>query len=206
MTIKIAADEPVIIRPLVERIGGGVNTEKTMSRPNKGDERSLLSIAHGQLAGRVEHHRCIAPEVLGREFRKALRRSDVGQAFSDLSEDCLRRRNGLVPIAGRVRDIEKPFERLLRTRSKRPCGRSAEEGDQRAAVDGDWHLVLRRGDVSMRSDSISRQGPGRDAFHAQARRSGPAREHSPGPGWSNPGHAPCRRATPLDFERGEEEE
>src|SRR6266699_580742 len=101
MTIEIAADERAIVGPFVKRVGGGVDAQKAMSRSNEIEERCFLFHAHRQLAGRVEHHRGIASESLGRELRHVLGRGDVEQSGSlpDPAEDCPRQRYGVVPIA-----------------------------------------------------------------------------------------------------------
>src|SRR5207249_10692645 len=101
VAVEIAADELAIVRPLVERIGGAMSAEKAASRPDEVEQCRLLRAAHRQLAGCVEHHCGVTGEPFGGEFSHVLRRGDVELTgiLSELSQDCLRQRDCIVPIA-----------------------------------------------------------------------------------------------------------
>src|SRR5262245_15967874 len=141
MAVEIAAHELAIVRPLVKRIGCAMRAEKTAPGPDEVEERRLLRVAHRQLAGGVEHHSRVTGELLGRELSHVLRHGDVEQpgTSSKLSQDRLRQRDSVVPIAGRVGAIEDAV--LLRARGKRPRDRAAKEGNRRAAINGACHLT-----------------------------------------------------------------
>src|SRR5712671_6440920 len=108
MTIKVAADQIKIVRPSVECVGGRMNTEEPTARAHKVEKSCLLIAAHRKFSGCVEHHRGVAREVFGRKFRRVFRRSDVKYTgiASKLCQDCLGKRDNLMPVAGRVREIE----------------------------------------------------------------------------------------------------
>src|SRR6266436_1559942 len=136
MAIKIAADEIKIVRPRVECIRGGMNTEEPTARAHKVEKSCLLSAAHWKFSGCVEHHGGVALEVFGRKFRCVFRRSDFKHAGipSKLAQDCLGKRYDVMPVAGRVCEIEDALELALGTRTARSdCRGAAEERDELAS-------------------------------------------------------------------------
>ena len=66
--VEIAADQFPIIRPVVKSVGGGMNTDESVTRPDKVEESCLLRAAHGQFAGCEKHHGVITRKVFAREF------------------------------------------------------------------------------------------------------------------------------------------
>src|SRR5258705_13315208 len=73
MTIEVAADQIEIVRPSVECIRRGMNTEEPTTRAHKIEKCSLLRVPHPKFARRVEHHRGVALEVSGGKFRNVFR-------------------------------------------------------------------------------------------------------------------------------------
>src|SRR5882762_10509432 len=136
MTIKVAADQIKIVRPSVECVGGRMNTEEPTARAHKVEKSCLLAAAHRKFAGCVEHHRGVALEVFGRKFRRVFRCGDFkGTGIpSKLCQDCLGKRYSVMPIAGRVCEIEDALWRALCTRAERlDCRRAADECDKFAS-------------------------------------------------------------------------
>src|ERR1700722_2117042 len=133
MTIKVAADQIEIVRPSVECVGSRMNTEETAARAHKVEKSCLLRVAHRKFSGCVEHHRGVALEVFGRKFRRVFRCSDFKDtriAFK-LGQDCLGKRYNVMPVAGRVCEIEDALWRAIRMRAEwSDCRRAAEERDE----------------------------------------------------------------------------
>src|ERR1700730_15873106 len=111
MTIKVAADQFKIVRPSVKCVRGRMNTEEPTARAHKVEKSFLLSAAHRKFSGCVEHHRDIALKFLGRKFRRVFSCSDFKYTgiTSKLGQDCLGKRYNLMPLAGRVGEIEHPL-------------------------------------------------------------------------------------------------
>src|SRR6266852_3665239 len=133
MAIKIAADQIKIVRPRVECIRGRMNTEEPAARAHKVEKSCLLGAAHRKLSGCVEHHGGVALEVFGRKFRRVFRSSDFKHTgiLSKLCQDFLGKRYDVMPVAGRVCEIEDALELALRTRAERSdCRRAAEKRDE----------------------------------------------------------------------------
>jgi hypothetical protein len=103
-------------------------TPRSAAGPHEGDKRGLLGFGHGQFAGGEEHHGRIVPQVLGREGRDILRGRDLEAAgrLADLLEHGLGGRYDLVPVAGRVGEIEDAVGPALGVR-----GRSGERRAER---------------------------------------------------------------------------
>src|SRR3954471_10187848 len=129
MTIKVAADQIEIVRPSVECVRRRMNTEKPTARTHEVEKSCLLRVAHWKFSGCVEHHRGVALEVFGRKFRRVFRCSDFKDTriASKLGQDCLGKRYDVMPIAGRVCEIEDALWRAIRMRAERSdCRRAAE--------------------------------------------------------------------------------
>jgi hypothetical protein len=108
MTIKVTADQIKIVRLGVECVGGRMNTEEPTARAYKVEKSRLLSAADRKFSGRVEHHRGVALEVFGRKFRCVFRGGDFKDTGipSKLCQDLLGKRYDVMPVAGRVCEIE----------------------------------------------------------------------------------------------------
>src|SRR4051812_4305014 len=133
MTIKVAADQIEIVWPSVECVGRRMNTEEPAARADKVEKSCLLRVAHWKFSACVEHHRGVALEVFGGKFRRVFRCSDFKDTriASKLGQDCLRKRYDIMPVAGRVCEIEDAPWRALRTRGEWPdCRRAAEQRDE----------------------------------------------------------------------------
>src|SRR5262245_27438989 len=117
MLVEIAADELMVFRPLVERVGRRVHAEKTTAPPNEIDEGPLLRAAHGQFTRRAEHHGPLVPQVLGRERCDVLGRSDFETSRrTDLVEDIPGSRNDLMAVPGRMGEVENAARPILSAR------------------------------------------------------------------------------------------
>src|SRR5215204_2882315 len=133
MTIKVAADQIEIVRPSVERVGRRMNAEEPAARAHKVEKSCLLRVAHRKLSGCVENHRGVALEVFGGKFRRVFRCSDFKDTriASELGQDYLGKRYDIMPVAGRVCEIEDALWRTLRMRGEWPdCRRAAQERDE----------------------------------------------------------------------------
>src|SRR5262245_7979149 len=132
MTIEVAADQIEIVRPSVEGIGGGMNADKATAPSHKVEKRRLLGVAHGNFAGCVEYHRGVPIEVSGRKFGRVVRCDDFKGAGipSELHQYRAGKRYHVVPIAGRICEIENAFRRALRTRVDWSDCRRADECDE----------------------------------------------------------------------------
>src|SRR5262249_16905808 len=122
-----------IVRPSVEGIRGGMNADKATAPSHKVEKRRLLGVAHGNFAGCVEYHRGVPLEVSGRKFRRVVRCDDFkGTGIpSQLHQYRTGKRYHVVPIAGRMCEIEDAFWRALCTRVDSPdCRRAADERDE----------------------------------------------------------------------------
>src|SRR5262245_36155036 len=117
MTIEVAADQIEVVRPGVECVRGGMNAEEATAPAHKVEQRRLLRVAHGNFAGCVEHHRGVPLEVSGRKFRRVVRCDDLKGAGipSKLHQYRTGKRYHVVPIAGRMCEIENAFWRALCT-------------------------------------------------------------------------------------------
>src|SRR2546430_2757074 len=136
MTIEVAADQIEIVWPSVECVRGRVNAEEATARAHKVEKSHLLDAAHRNFTACVEHHGGVPLEVSGRKFRDVFRCNDFkGTGIpSKLRQDCLGKRYDVVPIAGRVCEIEDTLWRALCTRTERAdCHRAAAECDELAS-------------------------------------------------------------------------
>src|SRR5262249_18000208 len=91
-----------------------MHTEKTVTGADKIRECTLLSIAHGQFAGGEEHHSAVTLQILGGENGDVFRRRyfEAGRRAA-LFQDILRSWNDVVPIAGRMGEVQEPAGSLL---------------------------------------------------------------------------------------------
>jgi hypothetical protein len=128
--VEIAADQLPVVRPVIEGVRCGMHADEAAAGPYEVEQRRLLRFAHRQLARGEEHHRPIAAQIFRRENRHILgRRHRKAVPRADLFEHRLRRRDDLVPVAGRAGEIEQA--RILRLRwlweegeqrgQRRPC-------------------------------------------------------------------------------------
>src|ERR1700752_532128 len=133
MTIEVAADQIEVVRPGVECVSGGMNAEEATAPAHKVEKRRLLGVAHGNFAACVEHHRRVPLEVSGRKFRCVVRCDDFkGTGIpSELHQYRTGKRYHVVPIAGRICEIEDAFWRALCTRvDSSDCRCAADECDE----------------------------------------------------------------------------
>ena len=110
-----------------------MNAEKPAARAHKVEKRCLLRVAHRKFSGCVEHHRGVALEILGGEFRGVFRCSDFKgtRMTSKLGQDCLGERYDIMPVSGRVCEIKDALWRALRMCAEWPdCRRATEERDE----------------------------------------------------------------------------
>src|SRR5829696_2954800 len=120
MTIEVAADQIEIARPSVECVCRRMNTEEAAARAHEVEDSRLLRIAHRKFSRRVEHHRGVALEVFAGKFRRVFRCSNFKgtRIASEPGQDCLGKWYDIVPVAGRVREIEDARRRALRMRAE----------------------------------------------------------------------------------------
>src|SRR5215510_12453237 len=158
MTIEVAADQIEIVRPSVEGIGGGMNADKATAPAHKVEQRRLLRVAHGNFAACVEHHRRVPLEVSGRKFRRVVRCDDFKGTgiHSKLHQYRTGQRYHVVPIAGRICEIEDAFWRALCTHVDwSDCRRAADECDELSSR----HNPLLMADQSEELSTYRRAGP-----------------------------------------------
>src|SRR5689334_14934203 len=109
-----------------------MNAEEATARAHKVEKCRLLDGAHRNFTGCIEHHSAVPVELSGREFRQVFRCDHFKgtRILSKLDQDCLRKRYDIVPIAGRVCEVEDTFWRTL-------CPRVERSDDRRAADECD---------------------------------------------------------------------
>ena len=77
MLAEVRADQTPVVRPFVERVGGAVHADESVSAPNELDERILLSGRERQLAARQrEHDHVVVAKIVRTERRQILGRGD----------------------------------------------------------------------------------------------------------------------------------
>ena len=69
MVVEITANECSVLRPVVERIGCTMNTDKTTTVADEFKKGGLLVHGHREFPGRIKHDRIVSVECVGGQHR-----------------------------------------------------------------------------------------------------------------------------------------
>src|SRR5436305_14525860 len=73
MTVEVRADHRAVIGPLIKGVGGAMDADEALARPDEVEQCLLLLVVHRQLAGGEEDHGVVMRQGVAREDRAVFR-------------------------------------------------------------------------------------------------------------------------------------